>query len=106
MTYNIFAAGILAVLSCLVLWFKSPLKLTLGKIIFKQNFNNLEEFDDWLFMKNKFLGKLLSCWICCSFWLSLLVGVFLVLFFNATVYSPLITFFCYPSIAYLYYKFI
>jgi len=106
MTLLQFATGLLTTLSLLVLWFESPLKITLGKVIFNQTLKFVEEFDDILFLKLPLLGKLSGCWICCSFWLSLVVGVILTLCFDLALWSPLVTFLCYPSIAYLYKKLI
>jgi len=96
MNFTQYFIGLTATLSLLTLWFASPLKLTLGKILFKKDLNFLDEFDDILFLKNHFLGKLLSCWICCSFWLSLIVGLILGI--------PVTAFFSYPCFAYAYYK--
>ena len=93
--------GCLAVCSILLLWFVSPFKTTLGEIIFKKNLTPLQ-FDDVLFLKSPFLGKLVSCWICCSFWTSLIVGFILVLAFNTPLYTPLVTFFTYPALAYIF----
>jgi len=97
-----FFCGALAVCSTLLLWFVSPLKITLGKIFFKQNFITLDQFDTFVIIKYPLLSKLLSCWICLSFWLSLAVGVIFVLFFNASIITPLITFFVYPSICFVF----
>ena len=97
-----FFTGALAVCSVLLLWFGSPLKISLGKLFFKENFLTHAEFDDYLFIKNRLLGKLLSCWICLSFWLSLAIGVFFVLVCGAHLYTPILTFFIYPSICYVF----
>lgn len=95
-------AGVLGVCSFLLLWFVSPLKITLAKIIFKKDIVVLDEFDDILFLKNKILGKLTACWVCLSFWLSLLVGIVLLIGFGSVWYMPLLTFLTYPSIAYIF----
>lgn len=98
--------GSLVVCSSLLLWFVSPLKITLAKVIFKKDIITLDQFDDMLFLRNKILGKLTACWICLSFWLSLLVGIVIVLGFNGEWYMPVVTFFTYPSIAYIFKTFI
>jgi hypothetical protein len=98
---TVYLLGLLAVNSILLLWFMSPLKTTLSEL-FLHKILMPHEFDDWLFVKNKFLGELLSCWICCSFWLSLLVGIVCVVLFGSAWYYPIITFFTYPCLCYLY----
>jgi len=97
--------GLSAVCSLLLLWFVSPLKITLGKVLFKKDLLP-EQFDDLLFLKSKFLGKLLSCWICMSFWLSLAIGIILTLWLQTNWYMPVITFLTYPSMAYAFKKLI
>lgn len=94
--------GLLIVNSLLLLWFFSPIKNTIGKIIFKKDLMPTE-FDDLLFTKNKFLCKLSSCWICCSYWLSLAVGAFFMLCFSLPFYWPFLTYFTYPAFCYLFY---
>lgn len=101
----IFFTGLLIVNSMLLLWFFSPLKITLSEIFLKKTLMPLE-FDDYIYSKNKWLGKLLSCNICMSFWLSLAVGIFFMVFFYMPYYWPFLTFFTYPSICYLYLKLI
>lgn len=94
--------GLLTVLSLLTLWFFSPLKTTLSEI-FLGKILMPYEFDDYLFAKNKYIGKLLSCWICMSFWLSLIVGFVYSIIFNLTILWGMFCFFTYPSICYLFY---
>jgi hypothetical protein len=93
--------GLLTVFSLLVLWFFSPLKTTLSEI-FLGKMLMPHEFDDWLFIKNKWLGELLSCWICCSFWCSLFVGFVITITTGQIWYFPLITFFTYPGLCYIF----
>jgi hypothetical protein len=103
--YNLliyFILGNLIVNSLLLLWFFSPFKTTLSEI-FLGKFLMPLEFDDYVFSKNKVLGKLVSCWICCSFWLSLLVGYIISIIFNLTIFWCVVTFLCYPAICYLFY---
>lgn len=97
-----YIVGCLAVCSTLLLWFASPLKITLAKLFFRKDILLPGEFDDILFLKNKIIGKLTACWICLSFWLSLFVGIILTLLFSCTWYMPLITFFTYPCLAYIF----
>ena len=100
-----FFTGALGVCSILLLWFGSPLKLTLGKILFKRDFIMPIEFDDYLCIKHPILSKLLSCWICVSFWLSLVAGATFVIFLNAPPYTPIVTFLVYPSVCYIFKSF-
>jgi len=98
----LFLLGLLNVNSLLTLWFFSPIKNTIGKIFFKKDLSPMQ-FDDYLFVKNKILGELTSCWICCSFWLSLLVGAAYTFIFSLSPLWPLLTFLSYPCISYLFY---
>lgn len=102
MTVVEFFTGTLIVNSLLLLWFGSPLKITLGQLFFKKTFITNNEFDDFLFMKSPFIGKLTSCWICLSFWLSLLVGIAFVGVIDAPIITPLLTFLIYPSLCYVF----
>lgn len=96
-----FITGLLILNSLLLLWFFSPLKSSLGSILFKRQLTN-DEFDDIVFIKNKFISKLLSCWICLSFWLSFIIG-FLLTF---SVTWGVLCFLTYPSLSYIFYKII
>ena len=97
--------GLLFVLSLLILWFFSPLKTSLGKILFKKVLMP-HEFDDYISLKSQNLGILISCWVCCSFWLSLLIGIIFMFVSNLPWYYPLVTYLSYPGICYLYYAFV
>jgi hypothetical protein len=99
----IFGFGLLAVNSLLLLWFFSPLKISLGKILFKKVLMP-HEFDDYISLKNNWLGELIACWICCSFWLSLIIGFVLMVMFSLPLYWPILTFLGYPCLCYLFYK--
>jgi hypothetical protein len=102
--YFVYIMGLLVVNSMLLLWFYSPLKTSLGKIIFKQILLP-HEFDDRVYLKNNFLGELFSCYICCSFWLSLTIGIISkLLFSNLFLLYPLLTFLTYPAICFIFYK--
>jgi len=99
MTFFLIIGG-LQVFSLMVLWFLSPLKLTLGKILFKQNYNSPNQFDDKLFVKNNILGTISGCIICMSFWTSLSLGIVYAIIFQLPVYYPIITFLTYPGACY------
>ena len=101
---TIYAINVLSILSFLLLWFFSPLKLTLGKLFFKKDFIIPDEFDDRVFMFNSFLGKLQSCYICTSFWISLITGVIFLVLFSMPMYWPFLMFFTTPPIAYIFKK--
>jgi hypothetical protein len=100
---EIYILGLLIVNSLLLLWFFSPLKTTLGKILFKK-YLLPDEFDDLVSLKSPFLGQLFSCFICCSFWLSLIIGLIATLIFNFLWVYPFVTFFTYPGICFVFYK--
>lgn len=92
-------SGLLTVNSLLILWFYSPLSSSIAKYILKKdNISNLDDFLDFIYIKNEILGKLLSCWICMSFWLSLIIGIILTFCFNLSWFFPIMTFFTYPSV--------
>jgi hypothetical protein len=97
--------GLLTVNSLLLLWFFSPLKTTIGEIFFKKILMP-DEFDDVIFNYNKIIGKLISCWICLSFWLSLVIGIILGIITNVGWHWGVVCFFSYPSVCYVFYKFI
>jgi hypothetical protein len=101
----IYIFGLLVVNSFLLLWFMSPLKTTISEVFLGKELLPLE-FDDYVFSKSKFLGKLTTCFICSSFWTSLAVGVLLGFIFNLTLFWPVITFTSYPCLCYVFYTFI
>lgn len=94
--------GLLTTLTILVIWFYSPLRITLGQLFIDKNLYSLDQVETAILIKNKWIGKLLSCYICFSFWTSLLVGLFLYKTLDLPGYFPFLTWFTYPSIAYLY----
>lgn len=100
--YIYYATGLLTTLSILLLWFYSPLQITLGQIFLHKNLYSLDQVNTALMLRNKFLAKLTSCYICFSFWTSLAVGLVFTFFFDAPNYFSLLTFFTYPCIAYYY----
>lgn len=104
-TIVIYTLGVFIVNSLLLLWFFSPFKTTISEIFLKKSLMPLE-FDDFVYNKNKVIGKLISCWICCSFWLSLIVGIAFSYIFSLPLLFCLITFFSYPSLCYIFYSFI
>lgn len=93
--------GFFVVFSIVVLWFDSPLKITLGRVLFKAKYNHKNQFDDKITTINPILGKLSGCYICFSYWTSLAVGIVLMYGFSLPVYFPILTFFIYPGICYL-----
>ena len=97
-----YAAGLLITCSSLLLWFYSPLKITLGQLFLNKNLYSIDQVETAVMLINPWLGKLISCFICCSFWISLIVGFIIMLIQNLPWYFPILTFFTYPSLAYLY----
>ena len=93
--------GLCTVCSFLLLWFVSPLKITLAKLLFNADIVDVKNFDDLIYLRSKFLSKLSSCWICCSFWSSLAVGVVMAIA-SSNPFYPAITFCTYPCLAYVF----
>jgi hypothetical protein len=86
----------------LILWFYSPLSNTIGKIFLKRNdIYVLDNLIDTISLKSDYLGMLLSCWICLSFWLSLIVGSILMAIFTLPLEFPILCFFCNPPILFI-----
>ena len=99
----IYLTGLLVVNSLLILWFYSPLSHSIGRIFLKRNdIFSINQLSDIIATKSEFLSTLLSCWICLSFWLSLAIGVIFMLLFSLNWYYPILTYFTYPSILYLF----
>lgn len=101
MNIDFFVAGLFFLCSILLLWFVSPLKLTLAKILFKKDILVPSDFDDILYLKAPLVGKLSGCWICTSFWTSLVLGIIFVLM-GQPLHTPLVTFLGYPGLAYIF----
>jgi hypothetical protein len=95
--------GLFASCSLLTLWFFSPIKTSISKIFLKKELLPLE-FDEYWFNKNEVIGTLVSCSVCLSWWISLLVGMFFVLVFSLPWFWPFLTFFTYPWLCLLLYK--
>jgi len=100
-TLQVYATGLLITLTILLIWFYSPFKSTIGGFLSPQIYLN-EQFDTYLLVRNKWIGKLASCYICFSFWTSLIVGFITSIVFNYSILYSLLTAFTYPAIAYLY----
>jgi hypothetical protein len=87
----------------LLIWFYSPFRISIGKIIFDKGMYTTEQFETYVLILSPFLGKLLSCYICFSFWTSLVVGSIGSFFlYDMEILIPAITALTYPSICYLY----
>ena len=99
---ELYIIGLLIINSILILWFYSPLTTSISSLIFnKKEIYTFDSFIDFLVIKNIFLGKLLSCWICLSFWLSFIIGILFTIIFNLPIWYPLLTYFTYPAILFL-----
>ena len=98
---NYYFIGLGVTLTLLLIWFYSPLRSSIGWLVNK-NINSNSDFETWLLLKTPFLGKLLGCYICCSFWLSLIIGLLFWYFFKLSLCFPILTWLTYPSLAYLY----
>lgn len=94
--------GYLVVQTICLVWFYSPLKITLGQIFFDKKICSNDEFETHLMMRSMFFAKLLSCYICFSFWISLIVGAVGCLLLSLPVYALFLAQFTYPAVCYLY----
>jgi len=101
-----YLTGLGVTLTGLLIWFYSPIKVTLGQWIFGKVINTSDDFDVAVMFKTPILGKLQSCFICSSFWLSLAIGVSFYYLFDLGFKFIFLAWFTYPGIAYLYKKFI
>jgi hypothetical protein len=101
-----FAQGLAANCSALLIWFYSPLKITLGQLFIDKNLYSIDQVDTAVLILNKWIGKLISCYICMSFWVSLLIGLLYLLFFDAPAWFPMLTATSYPSLCYIFKKII
>lgn len=97
-----YLSGILITWTVLLIWFYSPAKITLGNILFKEPIFSQNEFDTIMLFKNQFIGKLLSCYICFSFWTSLATGLALYFIFKLPWFFPVATTLTYPALCILY----
>jgi hypothetical protein len=89
-------------LTLLLIWFYSPFRTSIGRLFFSKSISSNEDFETALLYKSPFLGKLLGCFICSSFWCSLSIGTLFWLFFSLPNYFIPLCWFTFPSIAYLY----
>jgi len=94
--------GLFVTWTVLLIWFYSPIKVTLGQLFIDKNLYSNDQVETALMLKNIWLGKLLSCYICFSFWTSLIVGSVFYKIFDLPGYFPFLTWFTYPSLCYLY----
>lgn len=97
-----FLLGYLVTQTLLLIWFYSPLKITLGQIFIDKNLYSVDQVETAIMIKNKWIGELISCYICCSFWTSLFVGIVFKKAFSLPLFFVLLAWFTYPSICYLY----
>lgn len=98
--------GLLVTWTALLIWFYSPLKVTLGQLFIHKNLYTDDQVETAIMIKNKWIGKLLSCYICFSFWTSLIVGLFFKLINGLGWDFMFLAWFTYPSLCYLYKSFI
>jgi hypothetical protein len=85
-----------------VIWFYSPFRISIGQLLFDRQIDDYDKFELYVMMKSPLIGKLLSCYICFSFWTSLIVGGISVFTVGTPYWYP---FFCgltLPSLCYLY----
>lgn len=95
--------GYFIVQTILVIWFYSPLRITIGQLFFDKNMYMTDHFETYVLAISPFLGKLLSCYICFSFWISIIVGCIGSYFlYDMKIIIPTITALTYPCICYFY----
>lgn len=94
--------GLLVTLTTLLIWFYSPLKVTLGQLFIHKDLYTDDQVETAIMIKNKWLGKLASCYICFSFWTSLFVGIVFKMLYTLPVSFIFLAWFTYPSLCYLY----
>lgn len=98
-----YIAGYLITQTIILIWFYSPLRITIGQLFIDKTIYMTDHFETHLLMISPFLGKLLSCYICFSFWTSIIIGAAgLFICYDVPLYAPLLTGFTYPCICYLY----
>lgn len=97
-----YGKGLLITWTILLIWFYSPLKVTLGQLFIHKNLYTDDQVETAIMIKNIWLGKLLSCYICFSFWTSLLVGLLFKILDNLSWSFVALCWFTYPSLCYLY----
>jgi len=98
----IYFIGLLFSFTACLIWFYSPLKISLGQILFDKDIYTVDQFETRLLIRNALLGKLLSCYICFSFWISLFIGIVAATLHLAPLWFPVVTAGTYPSLCYLY----
>lgn len=98
----LFVLGYLITQTLLLIWFYSPLKITLGQLFIDKNLYSVDQVETAIMIRNKWIGELISCYICCSFWSSLIVGLILKSVFSLPSFFVALAWFSYPSVCYLY----
>ena len=94
----------LIVQTILLIWFESPMKLSLGKFMFNKTFFDGKEFDIHIMFLNSTLGKLISCEICLSVWISLIVSIISGVFTSTPILFPIICTGTFPILSYVFRK--
>lgn len=97
-----FIIGWLVVQTICVIWFYSPFRLSISPILFNTVIYSFDEFETLILLKYPVLGKLLSCYICFSFWASFIVGSFGSFLIGVSLWFGVLAAFTYPAICYLY----
>jgi hypothetical protein len=101
-TLFLFFLGWLITQTICLIWFYSPFRLSISPLIFKTAVNTFEEFETLILIRHSFFGKLLSCYICFSFWTSIAVGIIGSILTGMPLWYAGITALTYPSLCYLY----
>jgi hypothetical protein len=102
----IYLLGLLITITILLIWFYSPFRITIGQLFFDKEMYSFEQFENYILFFNPWLGKLLSCYICFSFWTSLAIGFIFIVIGYASFPFPIITSLTYPGLCYIYKKII
>jgi hypothetical protein len=94
--------GYLITQTLCVIWFFSPFRGSLGYLFLSKQIKSPEDFETLILFKSPIMGKLLSCYICFSFWCSLFVGIILCCITSLPLIFALLAPLTYPCICYLY----
>jgi len=101
----LYIIGFFILQTLLLIWFDSPLKSTLGEILFRKLFLDNTSFDIHLGIYWGKLGVLSSCEICISFWLSLIIATITAYSMEFTLLYLISAWLTYPILSFIFRKY-